>query len=266
VKLSLRIFFKKLLKYWKLQFILICQFQDYQQEDNNQRGQKLQNFLTTFQPRKQYKHGLKASVLTIGGTKEFRANAEVQAHCDAKLQLCQVQMDAQRNKIGSEQQRWTMQAKAQLVMPETVSSTSEMAQLVAQKNAKFACKAECQWGADQKQKIQIRIQGEQVQRSAWRQQLQQQGNSRQQQQEQQRLKRRSAFLNKFDLEAQYLGLKPSTQNTFEWALELVKSAYYWNTNSELIPFNQRQQQNGQENGKVKMRGKLFWEGKFGFLK
>lgn len=215
-------------------------YEDYQQEDNNkQLGQKLQNFLTSYQPRKQYKHGLKVTVLTIGGDKEFRANAEVQAYCDAKLQVCQVKMDAQRSKIGGEQQRWIMQAKAQLVMPETVSSTAEMALLMAEKNAKFVCKAECQWGADQKQQIQIRIKGEQVQRSL---------GLRQQQQ----LKRRSAFLNKFDMEAQYVGLKPSTQNVFLQALELLKSAYYWNTNSELIPFNQRQQQQGgsQEKGKI----------------
>jgi len=226
---------------------------NYQQtESHSQRRQKLQTFLGTYQPRQQYKHALKLQVQTIGGPKEFKAQCEVAAHCDDKLQACQVKVDAQRSEMNSEQQKWTLKAQAQLVMPETVNSVEEIEQL-SQKNNKFACKAECQWGADQKQQINIRIQGEQVQRSAWRQLQQQQPGQQQQQrgqQQQNRLKRRTAFLNKFDMECQYNQLKPSTQNAFGRALELAKSAYFWNSKSQLIQAGQHSGSGSQSSGKV----------------
>uniref|UniRef100_A0A915LX24 VWFD domain-containing protein n=1 Tax=Meloidogyne javanica TaxID=6303 RepID=A0A915LX24_MELJA len=49
-----------------------------------------------------------------------------------------------------------------------------------------------------------------------------------------KLKRRTAFINKFNCEAKYTNLKPTTRNVFERVLELVKSKYFWNTKSQLI--------------------------------
>jgi hypothetical protein len=129
----------------------------------------LQTFLNAYQPQKQYKHGLKLSAKTIGGTKEFKCQAEVAAHCDAKFQACHVQMNVSRSAMNNEPQRWSLKAQAQLVMPETVSGMQEIEQLQVRNN-KFTCQAQAQWGAEaQKQSINIRIKGEQVQRSAWRQ-------------------------------------------------------------------------------------------------
>lgn len=220
-------------------------------ENHGQRRQKLQSFLGTYQPKQQFKHSLQLTAQTSGGAKEFKASCEVDAHCDDKLQACKVQVEASRTAMNNEQQKWTLKAQAQLVMPETVSSVQEIDQL-SQKNNKFTCKADCQWGSDQKQQINIRIQGEQVERSAWRQLQQQNGQKQryngQQQEQQNRLKRRTAFLNKFDVEAQYTQLKPSTQNVFARALELAKSAYFWNSKSQLIAGNQ--QQGSQSSGKV----------------
>lgn len=193
-----------------------------------QRRQKLQTFLGRYQPDQQYKHSLKVSAQTVGGPKECRAQAEVATVCDASMQSCNLQVEAQRSPIGGEGQKWTLKAQAQLILPETVRSTEQLTQLEQQKNNKFQCKANAEWGAEQKQQIAIRLQGERARKHG-------QQSSRQQ---------RQAFLNKYDLEADYQ-LKPETQNFFVRALELIKSKYYWNTQSQLI--EQGRQGNG---GKV----------------
>jgi hypothetical protein len=100
----------------------------------------------------------------------------------------------------------------------------------------------------------------QVQRSEWH-QIQQIGNATQdeqqveqgiQQQPNRLLERRTAFLNKIDLEAEYNGLKPTTQNVFHKIMEQVKLAYFWNVKCQLR--SQHQNISNTANGTV--RGKM----------
>lgn len=204
-------------------------------DNDSQRRQKLQRFLGQYQPQQQYKHSVKISAQTSGGAKECKAEATVQTICDDKLQACSMQLDAQRTPIGGEGQKWTLNAKAQLVMPETVDSAQHIAKL-AQKNNRMHCQASAKWGGERKQEITIRVQGESAKRAEWR----------QAEQQSRRVQRQAAFLNKYDVEAQY-NLKPEVQCAFGRALELLKSAYYWNSQSELLTSME-----GAQNNKVSL--------------
>jgi len=214
---------------------------DMDLDNHSSRRQKLQKFLGQYSPKQQYKHSLKLSAQTVGGRKECKAHAEVQANCDSKAQSCQVQLDAQRTPMNGEGQKWDLKATCQLIMPETVQSLEQYSELQQSKQAKLLAQAKAQWGADHKQSISIKVQGESAQNSQWRQQSQQ---SRQ-------IRKRAAFINKFDVQAQYQNLKPETVNTCQRCLELAKSYYFWNSASQLVQNNNQQQQQGsQSSGQV----------------
>lgn len=212
---------------------------DYEMEEMSQqsRRQKLNKFLGQFNPKQQYKHSLKLSAQTVGGRKECKAQCEINTQCDSRLQVCNVEIEAQRTPMNEESQKWTMKAQAQLVMPETVQSVEEISQLESQQN-KFLCKAEAQWGSDRKQTIRVKVQGEQAKKNQWR----------QHEQQNRQIRKRAAFLNMYNLEAEYQNLKPQTLNAAQRTLELVKSYYFWNSASQLTPYNQGSQ--SQSSGKV----------------
>jgi len=207
--------------------------EDMQLDNHSSRRQKLENFLGKYKPSQQYKHALKLSAKTVGGAKECQAEAEVQAHCDSRMQFCKIQVDAERSPMGEESQKWTAQAQAQLLMPETIGHAQDMQEL-SQKNDKLQCQAQAKWGTQQKQQISIRVQGQQAKRSEW---------SQMEQQQKRYFAKRAAFLNMFNLEAEY-SLNRNTQNTFSRALELAKSYYFWNTDSKLVQGSQGNQQQG----------------------
>lgn len=190
-------------------------------ESQSQRHRKLQQFLGQYQPQQQYRHSVKVSAQTIGGTKECKAEATLQSTCDGQLQACNVQLNAHRTPLGRENQKWTFKMEGHMVMPETVDSAQELAKL-QQKNSRFQCQAQTKWGAERKQEISIRMQAENVKRAEWR----------QAEQQNRRIQRQAAFLNKYDFEAEY-NLKPEVQNAFGRILELVKSTYFWNSQSKL---------------------------------
>uniref|UniRef100_A0A914LYJ6 Vitellogenin n=1 Tax=Meloidogyne incognita TaxID=6306 RepID=A0A914LYJ6_MELIC len=208
-------------------------------EQNSKRQQKMSKFLTNYsqQQQKYYKHNLEMSAKTVGGPEEFKFQTKLEAKCEEGMQTCQLEIQAERSPINEEQQKWTLKAQAEMVMPENVENNEEFNEEEEEnkiKNNLFSCKANCYWGSDggNKQTINVRINGEQstTRRKEWNSNNQQRMNK----EFEIKLKRRTAFINKFNCEAKYTNLKPTTRNAFERALELVKSKYFWNTKSQLI--------------------------------
>jgi len=185
----------------------------------------MSKFLTNYsKQQKYYKHNLEMSAQTVGGLKEFKFQTKLEAKCEEMMQTCQLEIQAERSPINNEQQKWTLKAQAEMVMPENVENNEEFNE--EEENNLYSCKANCYWGNDDdrpKQTINVRINGEQ---STMRGGMEQRMNKM--------IKRRTAFINKFNCEAKYTNLKPTTRNVFERVLELVKSKYFWNTKSQLI--------------------------------
>jgi hypothetical protein len=132
-----------------------------------------------------------------------------------------------------------------VLRPQSVNSVQQLEQL-AEKNQKFVCMAETQWGIkDKKQVVNLRIQGEQAKRPQWRQQ-----ERDEQVQNGKQYKKRTPFLNKFDVVAEYK-LQPKMQSLVSKCFEALKIANYWNTNTEEQQnYQLQQQQEGRNSGKL----------------
>jgi hypothetical protein len=194
-----------------------------------------------------YKHALKLSAQTIGGSQERKAQIEIQTACDSKLTFCKVNLDADHSPLESENNKWTLNAEAQVLRPESVSSVELLEQLRG-RNQKFVAEARAQWGSHTKQKLRIRIQGVQAQKPQWRKIEEKESRNNKY------YKRQTSFLNKYDMESEYK-LQMSAQNMFQRAFEYVKAYYYWNTqvkqldednnNNNLLQYSNGQQGNVQ---------------------
>ncbi|KAI3415980.1 hypothetical protein GPALN_005538 [Globodera pallida] len=226
-------------------------FEQQQQEDaqeiegQEQRQQMLNNFISAYKPRQQYKHSLKLIAQTNGGAKDAKAQCDIQAQCDEQMNYCKVQLKAERPPIANENMKWTLNAQSHLVMPETAASVEQLQQK-PQQLKQFIAQAEAQWGhqGQPKQHVNIRMHGTQAHTQQVRAVLQQQNKKRLISAQQKRnFQRRSAFLNKFQIEAAY-SLKSKAQNAINRVLEVLKSTYFWNTKSQMLLSGQNAQKNG----------------------
>jgi hypothetical protein len=251
-------------------------FEDMQLEDHSQRRQKLTTFLDSFQPQQMYQHEVKLTAECQGGQKRCKAQMQVQANCDSKFKYCKCFVDAERTPMyAGEQSDWALKAKIQMLQPERVSSVQQLQQQQqgssSNKQQKFVCQAECQWGvkdgSGKKQFINLRVQGEQAHKKQWRpsQQQIQQGSSNEQGQQQQQQRainayqKKTAFLNKFDMVADYK-LQPSMATIFSRAFETLKAYNFWNTQQQANPNAnelQQQQQQQQQSQSSSQQGQLY---------
>uniref|UniRef100_A0A915LRA7 VWFD domain-containing protein n=1 Tax=Meloidogyne javanica TaxID=6303 RepID=A0A915LRA7_MELJA len=84
------------------------------------------------------------SAKTVGGPKEFKFQTILEAKCEEGMQTCQLEIQAERSPINNEQQKWTLKAQAEMVMPENVENNEEFNEEEDEnkmKNNLFSCKA-----------------------------------------------------------------------------------------------------------------------------
>ncbi|KAL3076037.1 hypothetical protein niasHT_032634 [Heterodera trifolii] len=217
--------------------------EQYISNDNQQQQHQLNSFISAYKPSQQYAHALRLSAQTSGGARDAAAHCNIQAQCDERMRYCTMQAEANAN------QEWTLSAQAQVVMPDTVPSVEQLQKPTMLKQ--FIALTKAQWGDQQdKQQINVRIHGTQANtehtRAVLAQTQQQQQSKRRgfSAQQQRKLLQRSAFLNQFHVEATY-ALKAYAQNVINRGLELLKSAYFWNTKSQLLSGP-----NASKNGKI----------------
>ncbi|KAI1713929.1 lipoprotein amino terminal region domain-containing protein [Ditylenchus destructor] len=203
-----------------------------QLEGHEQRRARLNTFLNKFQP-SLYKHSMKLSAETKGGRKQVKAQMTASASCDAKFKYCRMEVDAERTPmLEGENSEWTLNSKLQILVPESVSNVQQLQQqrnAEDEKHHKLMVFGETEWGSEHKQQITFRVQGEKAHTKHWRNQISQQFQGPQQKFQE----KQAAFLNKFDLVADYK-LRAPAENFFQRCLEVIKGyGNFWNTESEL---------------------------------
>ncbi|KAL3104380.1 hypothetical protein niasHT_030294 [Heterodera trifolii] len=174
-------------------------------EDQQMRQQSLHSFISAYKPRQQYKHSLKMVAQTNGGAKDAKAQGDIQAMCDEQTAYCKVLVKVERPPIGNENQKWMLNAQAHVLMPETAASVEQL-QTQPKQLKQFIAQAKAQWGqqGQQTQQVNIRVHGAQAHTQQVRAVLQQQqGNQLISAQHLRNMQRRSAFLNKFQIEVQH---------------------------------------------------------------
>lgn len=202
-------------------------------DDNMQRRQKLSKTLERLQQQhsktQMYKHLLKVSYEVIG-RKQAKAEMKLQAVCDAKFYYCKMFNEIQRSPIyADETSMWTLKQKIQTLVPESVSSVHELERLKSLKNQKFIAQIDNVWGTEERtQFINFRINGENAQTKQQLQWLEETNNEEQQY----LLKRIVSFINKYDIVSDYK-LNANSQNVIQRVFEVLKTYYFWNTESRL---------------------------------
>jgi hypothetical protein len=194
-----------------------------EQEDDESR---LNSFLDNYEPRKMYKHQARIQLKTVGGSIERFGKLEVEAACDERVKYCNAKMALKRSPLHEEDREWEMNTKIQTLYPEYVSDIQELSSQ-NMKQKKFVAQIESEWGSDRKQSINVHINGEQFQPKQWIQKmssLSRQGDYKSEEQ----MKLKIAFLNKFDISAEYK-IQPWTQNMFNQYFTGLKAWEFWST-------------------------------------
>jgi hypothetical protein len=221
--------------------------QYYEQDEDNER--KFNKFLDDFEPSKMYKHNVQIQLETVGGRNDKNAQVEIEATSDSQHRYAKVQLKAKRSPLQyfDESNQWTMKAEAQVVLPEVHSSIRQYQQQQGEKQQKFVAQAQCEWGSEHKQKINLNINGQQARNQQWRKQIEEveRLNTPQGQKLRQQMIQKTAFINKYDISAEFEGLRPETKNAFNSLATLLKSWNFWNTKTELKSGRDSQQRDGQ---------------------
>ncbi|KAI1715752.1 lipoprotein amino terminal region domain-containing protein [Ditylenchus destructor] len=212
--------------------------QDFEGSENHeQRRSKLNSFQSNFQS-PMYKHELNLVLETKGGRKEHKAQVDTSATCDAKFQYCRLKVDMERTPLLTrENKEWTLRCEMEIVAPEAVSNVQ---QLRKEKYQTMSGRGELEWGNEQKESVKFRLHGESAKTKQWREQIDQIEGPQQKFQQKQ-----TAFINKFDLEAEFK-LDHQTQMKLYECFEYVKvysGAGYWNSDVQ-----SQQGRNGQIRG------------------
>jgi hypothetical protein len=229
-------------------------YEDMQLESHDVRRNQLNSYLSSFQPGRMYKHQLKLTAQTEGSAKRFQAEAKVDGACDASFKYCKAFVQAERTPMYVEEQsQWVLKSKIQTLMPERVSSVQQLSSNGnpdQKRQQKFVCQTECQWGTSaNKQFLNVRIQGERAEKPQWRQHIEHIQGDQQRQQAIKQYKQRTAFLNKFDCQAEYK-LQPQVQSVFQRAFETLKAYNFWNTQEQQNFNGQQQLQQQGEQGRM----------------
>lgn len=179
-----------------------------------------------YQSGSMYKHGLKVSVQTVGGQKEAKGVMEIQLSADSKFRFQKLEVDMEKRPID-DSEKWTLKANAQILRPESVSSVQQLSQLQSSdSNKNLVVLAKAEWGKpSDRQHINLRIRGEQAMKRQWRkiEQLESEINKF--------FKRRTNFLNKYDIIADY-NIKPFIRNIVSYIYNAMKAQNYWNSKTE----------------------------------
>jgi len=215
-------------------------FEDESSEEDDVRMGK---FLDKFEPRKMYEHQLKLKVMTVGGRKAKQAQVEIRGSCDDNVRFCKARLEILRSPLFEERGDWTFKAQGQALMPEYEQSWEDYEdrrndrdneeRKRSDKQQKLVSSLECEWGSERKQTIRLNINGEKARNQEWNQKISEIEKRIDGPKLREQMKRKIAFLNKYDLSAQHSNLEPSTINFFNWASTILKNWNMWNTQVEL---------------------------------
>jgi hypothetical protein len=210
--------------------------------EEGESSEKFDKFLDEYEPRKMYNHFINLEVKTLGSRKEKMARVELEGSCDEKLRFCKAQVQMRRSPLFEESREWTMKTQMKALMPEYVHDFSEYEDRRSDKQHKFVCNIETQWGSERQQTIQVNVNGEQVRSKEWAEKInkieKRQGSDSPKLREQ--MKRKVAFLNKYDISLQYGHLEQSTVNFANWASTIIKNWNWWNTQISLKDSREKQ--------------------------
>jgi hypothetical protein len=182
-----------------------------------------------------YNHRVNLAIKT-DGAKPKQAALELQAQSDNQRRFTKVTLKVKRSPLHSleESNQWELTTEAQVVLPEVHSTVQQYRDQRNDKPQRLVAQINNEWGSDRKQRINLNIGGEQARNQAWSQKLRdvERINTPESQRLRQQMLQKTAFLNKYDISAEYSGLVPETKSTLNSLATILKSYNFWNTRTE----------------------------------
>ncbi|KAI6212243.1 hypothetical protein M3Y99_01841300 [Aphelenchoides fujianensis] len=189
-------------------------FEGMDLEQDEQRQSKLSQYQKKYEGKNAYKHQLKVEAEARYPQKTHKIAVELKGACDSQLKHCKLFVDAERSPIHGQQQPWNMKAKIQTVAPEVVRGEEDP----SEKQSRMLVTVDTEWGTDEKNTMQLRIQAEPTKKTMWT-------------GEQQSGDKWARFLNKFDLVAEYK-LHSQQKHYVQGIYQLLKSKLFWQLTSQ----------------------------------
>jgi hypothetical protein len=201
------------------------EYERYYESEEEDDETQFNSFLDSYEPRKMYSHKLRAQIQTRGGRTQKQGKVELQASCDERVKVCNGKISLRRSPFYGENREWEMEMKAQTIYPDYVRDVEELRQdSRQQKNRKFVAQFEAEWGSDRKDRVNVQINGEKFAPKVWLMKL----DKMQDQSIEEQMKLKTAFLNKYDISAEYK-VSPWTQNKINQWFTGLKAWEFWST-------------------------------------
>ncbi|CAI4220650.1 unnamed protein product, partial [Auanema sp. JU1783] len=170
---------------------------------------------------KAYKHSIVFKVETVGDIRK-KMETQVRAICDDKVRYCRLHVEARRSPFGEESREWELKALIQTLYPEMPKTFEQMYEQV---HREFNGLVEIQWGSEEKNTMNIKLQGQQSRdQKVWMKKIEREQNDLS---ETEKLIE-AAKLNQYQIVADYK-LTPTTKYYLRDLLTLLKSYNYMNT-------------------------------------
>lgn len=200
------------------------------QEKDNQDEQNLGKVVERYESRKLFKHALEAELKTVGGRTERSAKLEVETICDDRFGYCKAQVNVRRDAmLEGEEREWKLTSTIQTLLPEPSADYEQQQEKKDEKNQKFICSIDSQWGTNGQQFINLRVNGEQAKTQEWIDAEQAEAERK----KDSNIREKTAFLNKYDISAEYK-LESQVKNVFSRGLDYFKLLNFWNTKTETV--------------------------------
>ncbi|GMT05795.1 hypothetical protein PENTCL1PPCAC_27969, partial [Pristionchus entomophagus] len=132
--------------------------EEYSENEEERRG-AFNKYVKSYKTDKVFAHRLFAEIKSVGARKERKAELELTSVCDEKLRHCKVNMNGKTTPIlGKETRDWKIESSVEMLYPEMPATLNE---LLAQKHRELSINMESRWGSDNKNELNLKIQGEQ---------------------------------------------------------------------------------------------------------
>ncbi|KAI6217766.1 Vitellogenin-6 [Aphelenchoides besseyi] len=132
-------------------------------EKDEQRQSRLSSYQKQYAGKNAYKHQLTVETEARYPQKTYKMVTELKGACDSQLKHCKLFVDAERSPMHSESQQWTLKAKIQTVAPEIIREEEDP----SEKQSRMLVKIDSEWGADEKNQINLRLQAEPTKKMMW---------------------------------------------------------------------------------------------------
>ncbi|GMT35089.1 hypothetical protein PFISCL1PPCAC_26386 [Pristionchus fissidentatus] len=132
--------------------------EEFPDKEKTRRGE-FEKYVKSYKTEKALSHRIHSEVTSVGGRKTHKAEVEYMVFCDIMMRHCKLHLNSLRTPVTEEErQNWEMKSTMEILYPEMPKSYKD---LLSQKHRELSIIVGSRWGSEEKNELNIKIQGEQ---------------------------------------------------------------------------------------------------------